>query len=64
MFAIVCSPCFLLFYLVNSSSFSNMIISNFCQCVCDWDDRDKMFVEVEGILRRQIKVLRICLICQ
>ena len=26
------------------------------QCVCDWDDRDGMFNEVEGILRRQIKV--------
>lgn len=26
------------------------------QCVCDWDNREKMFIEVEGILRRQIKV--------
>lgn len=26
------------------------------QCACDWDDREKMFVEVEAILRRQIKV--------
>ncbi|CAL5413958.1 unnamed protein product [Camellia sinensis] len=26
------------------------------QCVCDWDVRDKMFIEVEGILRRQIKM--------
>ncbi|KAI3470078.1 hypothetical protein Pfo_026741 [Paulownia fortunei] len=26
------------------------------QCVCDWDDREKMFIEVEGILRRQIKM--------
>lgn len=26
------------------------------QCVCDWDDRDGMFTEVEGILRRQIKM--------
>ncbi|KAL9162279.1 hypothetical protein ABFS82_07G079400 [Erythranthe guttata] len=26
------------------------------QCVCDWDDRDKMFIEVEAILRRQIKM--------
>jgi protein O-GlcNAc transferase len=25
------------------------------QCVCDWSDRKKMFVEVEAILRRQIK---------
>ncbi|KAK6161641.1 hypothetical protein DH2020_005022 [Rehmannia glutinosa] len=25
-------------------------------CVCDWDDREKMFLEVEGILRRQIKM--------
>ncbi|THG16613.1 hypothetical protein TEA_025965 [Camellia sinensis var. sinensis] len=25
-------------------------------CVCDWDVRDKMFIEVEGILRRQIKM--------
>ncbi|KAK3013684.1 hypothetical protein RJ639_009167 [Escallonia herrerae] len=26
------------------------------QCVCDWDDRKKMFIEVEAILRRQIKM--------
>ncbi|CAI9762202.1 unnamed protein product [Fraxinus pennsylvanica] len=26
------------------------------QCVCNWDDREKMFIEVEGILRRQIKM--------
>ncbi|KAL9272079.1 putative UDP-N-acetylglucosamine--peptide N-acetylglucosaminyltransferase SEC [Drosera capensis] len=26
------------------------------QCVCSWEDRDKMFVEVEGIIRRQIKM--------
>ncbi|KAK1293904.1 putative UDP-N-acetylglucosamine--peptide N-acetylglucosaminyltransferase SEC [Acorus calamus] len=26
------------------------------QCVCDWDDRDNKFVEVEGIIRRQIKM--------
>ncbi|XP_019226825.1 PREDICTED: probable UDP-N-acetylglucosamine--peptide N-acetylglucosaminyltransferase SEC isoform X2 [Nicotiana attenuata] len=26
------------------------------QCVCDWDNREKMFTEVEGILRRQIKM--------
>lgn len=26
------------------------------QCVCCWDDRDKMFVEVEGIIRRQVKM--------
>ncbi|XP_028121686.1 probable UDP-N-acetylglucosamine--peptide N-acetylglucosaminyltransferase SEC isoform X1 [Camellia sinensis] len=26
------------------------------QCACDWDDRGKMFIEVEGILRRQIKM--------
>ncbi|XP_042395880.1 probable UDP-N-acetylglucosamine--peptide N-acetylglucosaminyltransferase SEC isoform X2 [Zingiber officinale] len=25
------------------------------QCVCDWDDREKRFSEVEGIIRRQIK---------
>ncbi|XP_024982517.1 probable UDP-N-acetylglucosamine--peptide N-acetylglucosaminyltransferase SEC [Cynara cardunculus var. scolymus] len=25
------------------------------QCVCDWDDRTRMFVEVDGVLRRQIK---------
>ena len=30
---------------------------NFVQCVCDWDDRENKFIEVEGILRRQIKVL-------
>ncbi|KAL6345170.1 hypothetical protein AAG906_013654 [Vitis piasezkii] len=26
------------------------------QCVCSWEDRDKMFIEVEGIIRRQIKM--------
>ncbi|KAK1381120.1 Protein O-GlcNAc transferase [Heracleum sosnowskyi] len=26
------------------------------QCVCDWDGRKKMFIEVEGILQRQIKM--------
>nr|XP_010905160.1 LOW QUALITY PROTEIN: probable UDP-N-acetylglucosamine--peptide N-acetylglucosaminyltransferase SEC [Elaeis guineensis] len=26
------------------------------QCVCDWDDRDNRFAEVEGIIRRQIKM--------
>ncbi|KAL8201676.1 hypothetical protein R6Q57_010823 [Mikania cordata] len=26
------------------------------QCVCDWDDRKRMFIEVESILRRQIKM--------
>lgn len=26
------------------------------QCVCSWEDRDKMFEEVEGIIRRQVKM--------
>ncbi|KAK8916346.1 putative UDP-N-acetylglucosamine--peptide N-acetylglucosaminyltransferase SEC [Platanthera zijinensis] len=26
------------------------------QCVCDWDDRDDKFMEVEGIIKRQIKM--------
>lgn len=26
------------------------------QCVCCWEDRDKMFAEVEGIIRRQINM--------
>ncbi|XP_043720341.1 probable UDP-N-acetylglucosamine--peptide N-acetylglucosaminyltransferase SEC [Telopea speciosissima] len=26
------------------------------QCVCDWDDRDSKFAEVDGIIRRQIKM--------
>nr|XP_024378195.1 probable UDP-N-acetylglucosamine--peptide N-acetylglucosaminyltransferase SEC isoform X2 [Physcomitrium patens]PNR52544.1 hypothetical protein PHYPA_008918 [Physcomitrium patens] len=26
------------------------------QCVCDWDDRDKKFTEVEAVIRRQIKM--------
>ncbi|XP_052158025.1 probable UDP-N-acetylglucosamine--peptide N-acetylglucosaminyltransferase SEC [Oryza glaberrima] len=26
------------------------------QCVCDWDDRAEKFVEVEGIIRQQIKM--------
>ncbi|KAJ7973580.1 Tetratricopeptide repeat (TPR)-like superfamily protein [Quillaja saponaria] len=26
------------------------------QCVCSWEDRDKMFTEVEGIIRRQINI--------
>lgn len=25
------------------------------QCVCSWEDRDKMFVEVEGIIKRQVE---------
>ncbi|KAH9728211.1 putative UDP-N-acetylglucosamine--peptide N-acetylglucosaminyltransferase SEC [Citrus sinensis] len=27
------------------------------QCVCSWEDRDRMFSEVEGIIRRQMSVL-------
>ncbi|KAJ4946666.1 hypothetical protein NE237_005541 [Protea cynaroides] len=26
------------------------------QCVCDWEDRDSKFIEIEGIIRRQIKM--------
>ncbi|XP_020110212.1 probable UDP-N-acetylglucosamine--peptide N-acetylglucosaminyltransferase SEC [Ananas comosus] len=26
------------------------------QCVCDWEDRENKFLEVEGIIRRQIKM--------
>ncbi|GLT71032.1 hypothetical protein SLA2020_430770 [Shorea laevis] len=26
------------------------------QCVCDWEDRESKFIEVEGILQRQIKM--------
>lgn len=26
------------------------------QCLCSWDDRDKMFSEVEAIIKRQISV--------
>lgn len=26
------------------------------QCVCSWEDRDRMFAEVEGIIKRQINV--------
>ncbi|KAL5837621.1 hypothetical protein ACOSQ3_014790 [Xanthoceras sorbifolium] len=26
------------------------------QCVCSWEDRDRMFTEVEGIIRRQINM--------
>ncbi|XP_058093447.1 probable UDP-N-acetylglucosamine--peptide N-acetylglucosaminyltransferase SEC isoform X1 [Magnolia sinica] len=26
------------------------------QCVCNWDDRESKFIEVEGIIRRQIKM--------
>ncbi|GMJ11255.1 secret agent, partial [Hibiscus trionum] len=26
------------------------------QCVCSWEDRDKMFTEVEGIIQRQINM--------
>ncbi|XP_062119501.1 probable UDP-N-acetylglucosamine--peptide N-acetylglucosaminyltransferase SEC isoform X2 [Humulus lupulus] len=26
------------------------------ECVCDWDDHENKFIEVEGILRRQIKM--------
>jgi protein O-GlcNAc transferase len=31
------------------------------QCVCDWDDRDKKFSEVEAVVRRQIQVNNIVL---
>jgi hypothetical protein len=33
-------------------------VVNYCfvQCVCDWEDRESKFMEVEGILQRQIKV--------
>jgi protein O-GlcNAc transferase len=27
------------------------------QCVCDWDDRDDKFIEIEAVVRRQIKVI-------
>ncbi|PKI61153.1 hypothetical protein CRG98_018473 [Punica granatum] len=26
------------------------------QCVCDWEDRERKFIEVEGLLRRQIQM--------
>jgi hypothetical protein len=26
------------------------------QCVCDWDDRDNKFIEIEAVVRRQIKM--------
>ncbi|XP_073390291.1 uncharacterized protein [Physcomitrium patens] len=26
------------------------------QCVCDWEDRDKKFTEIEAVVRRQIKM--------
>ena len=26
------------------------------QCVCSWDDRESKFVEVEGIIRRKVKL--------
>ncbi|XP_043709436.1 probable UDP-N-acetylglucosamine--peptide N-acetylglucosaminyltransferase SEC [Telopea speciosissima] len=26
------------------------------QCVCNWEDRDNKFIEIEGIIRRQIKM--------
>lgn len=32
-------------------------VTMWVQCVCDWEDRDKKFVEIEGVVRRQIKVL-------
>jgi protein O-GlcNAc transferase len=33
------------------------------QCVCDWDERDKKFTEIEAVVRRQIKVsdLELCI---
>ncbi|KAL6009529.1 hypothetical protein ACLOJK_022758 [Asimina triloba] len=27
-----------------------------CECVCNWEDRESKFIEVEGIIRRQIKM--------
>lgn len=29
------------------------------QCVCGWDNREEIFIVVEGILRRQIEVLQL-----
>ncbi|XP_055804796.1 probable UDP-N-acetylglucosamine--peptide N-acetylglucosaminyltransferase SEC [Solanum dulcamara] len=37
-----------------SSAETNLVATYWC--VCDWEDRDQMFIEVEGILRRQIKM--------
>lgn len=38
--------------------YKGLAYGNFCivQCVCDWEDRESKFIEVEGILRKQIKV--------
>ena len=32
------------------------MVTTVLQCVCDWEDRENKFIEVEVILRRQIKV--------
>lgn len=44
--------------LLKSFFFTYKLIEYECifQCVCSWEDRDKMFSEVEGIIRRQINV--------
>lgn len=48
MLFLVMYDCFLLFETASIYFF---------QCVCDWVDRDEKFAEVEGIIKRQIKVL-------
>ncbi|XP_062109528.1 protein MOR1-like isoform X1 [Humulus lupulus] len=44
------------FSLTGASSRScKYVLNTLMQCVCDWDDHENKFIEVEGILRRQIK---------
>ncbi|XP_062119500.1 probable UDP-N-acetylglucosamine--peptide N-acetylglucosaminyltransferase SEC isoform X1 [Humulus lupulus] len=45
------------FSLTGASSRScKYVLNTLMQCVCDWDDHENKFIEVEGILRRQIKM--------
>lgn len=39
------------------SEINFFFLYTYLQCVCDWDDRDKKFIEIEAVVRQQIKVL-------
>lgn len=43
-------------YLFSPIAVMNSLSHFVWQCVCDWDDRDMKFTEIEAVVRRQIKV--------
>ncbi|KAH9784234.1 putative UDP-N-acetylglucosamine--peptide N-acetylglucosaminyltransferase SEC [Citrus sinensis] len=49
---------FEMYLLLHVNSFLNILVfADILKCVCSWEDRDRMFSEVEGIIRRQMSVL-------